>query len=211
MKWLVTLLACALPVLALAHDGVGHNNGAEALKHQAETALGPPTDLPFNLGGAFVLTDHTGATRSQADPDGAAQLLFFGYANCPAICAVAMPMMAELTDVLASDGYDVNPVMITVDPVRDTVETMGPALARLHADFVGLTGSEDQLSHVYDLYQVTHEKMFDDPEYGAVYSHGSHIYLLDGTGKVLTLIPPILGVERAKAIVVNYLDPDASS
>lgn len=211
MRWLATLLAIAAPALAFAHDGVDHSTEAEALQHRAESALGAPTALPFDLGGDFTLTDHTGADRTQADPDGRAQLLFFGYANCPSICAVAMPMMAELTEALAKDGHQVRPVMVTVDPERDTVETMGPALARLHPGFVGLTGTEEQLAHVYDLYQVSHEKVFDDPEYGAVYAHGSHIYLLDGDGKVLTLIPPILDVDRAQAIVTNYLDPEASS
>lgn len=205
--------ACLWPALALAHDGVVHSSEAEAAAHRAETALaaqlplGAPTDLPFDLGGTFELIDHTGATRSEVNPNGQAQLLFFGYANCPSICAVAMPMMAHVTDVLADDGYEVTPLMITVDPSRDTVETMGPALAELHQNFVGLTGDKDALAHVYDLFQVSHEKVFDDPEYGAVYAHGSHIYLLDGDGKVLTLIPPILGAERAAAVVTKYLAP----
>lgn len=208
----VLLAACLVPTLGFAHDGVIHNSEEEAAAHRAETALaeqvplGPATDLPFDLGGSFELVDHTGQPRAEADPGGNAQLLFFGYANCPSICAVAMPMMAQLTDALVADGMAVRPVMITVDPKRDTVETMGPALKELHEDFVGLTGTETQLQHVYDLFHVSHEKIFDDPEYGAVYAHGSHIYLLDSSGKVLTLIPPILGVERASAVVAKYLD-----
>jgi protein SCO1/2 len=201
----ILALVWAAPVLA--HDGVIHQNTTESEAHQAMTALGPVTDLPFDLGGAYILTDQTGAPRSQASPDGRAQLVFFGYATCPAICSVAMPLMAELTDALQGAGYEVQPVMITVDPKRDTVANMGPALARLHPDFIGLTGTEEELDNVYSLFKVRHEKMFDDPEYGAVFSHGSHIYLLDGEGKVLTLFPPILGVSRVRDIVVKYLGP----
>ncbi len=215
MRFTAAFMASLLPVLAYAHDGVTHGSEAEAAAHQAEAAvanlpLGAPTELPFDLGGQFELVDHTGSARSEADPDGHSQLLFFGYANCPSICAVAMPMMAELTDALLTDGFKVRPVMVTIDPERDTVANMGPELEKLHKDFVGLTGSDDQLAHVYDLFQISREKVFDDPEYGAVYAHGSHIYLLDDQGKVLTLIPPILGVERAQKIVANYLDSDIS-
>lgn len=206
MRGLAALIALVLAVPALAHDGVIHQSTGEAEAHRAVAGLGPITDLPFDLGGDFSLTDQTGATRTQASPEGRAQLVFFGYANCPAICTVALPLMADVTDALQAEGFAVQPVMITVDPNRDTVENMGPALARLHPDFVGLTGTKGQLEQVYKLFQVRHEKMFDDPDYGAVYSHGSHIYLLDAQGKVLTLFPPILGVSRAKEIVIKYLD-----
>ena len=205
MRRLAALLALILAAPSQAHDGVIHQSSGEAEAHQAFAGLGPVTDLPFDLGGDFTLTDQTGAARTQASPEGRAQLLFFGYANCPAICTVALPLMADVTDAVQAEGIAVQPVMITVDPSRDTVDNIGPALARLHPDFVGLTGTEDQLDQVYKLFQVSHKKMFEDPDYGAVYSHGSHIYLLDAQGRVLTLFPPILGVSRAKEIVIKYL------
>ena len=216
MKLAAILTIALLPTSVVAHDGVIHGSDTEAAAHRAEAAiasqlpLGEVTDLPFNLGGAFELVDQTGTLRAEADPDGLPQLLFFGYANCLSICGVAMPMMAELVDALSVDGHKVRPVMVTVDPERDTVENMGPALKKLHQEFIGLTGSDDQLAHVYDLFQVSREKLFEDPEYGAVYAHGSHIHLLDGQGRVLTLIPPILGSERAGEIVAKYLGNNGS-
>ncbi len=206
MRHLAALLVFLWAVPVLAHDGVVHKSTNEAKAHQALGDAGPVTDLPFDLGGDFILTDQTGTRRTQISPAGRAQLVFFGYANCPAICSVAMPLMAELTTELHEAGFDIEPVMITVDPKRDTVANMGPALARLHPDFVGLTGTKEELDHVYAQFQISHEKMFDDPEYGAVYSHGSHIYLLDARGKVLTLIPPILGLPEAQQIIARYLD-----
>lgn len=197
---------CLLAGMASAHDGVDHKTRAEARAHAAQDlpALGAPTALPFDLGGAFSLTDHTGAARSEADPDGRYQLLFFGYANCPSICAVAMPLMGQVTDALAASGIPMRPVMVTVDPSRDTVETMAQPLQALHPEFVGLTGTDAELAHVYDLYRVEKELVFEDPDYGPIYAHGSHIYLLDARGKVLTLLPPILSADRVTQIVENY-------
>ena len=208
MRSLAALALAALALPAFAHDGVDHDSAEEAAQHLTETAGPPPVPqglpLPFNLGGAFTLTDQTGSARSEADPEGAFQLLFFGYANCPSICAVALPLMGEVTDALRDRGLSVTPVMITVDPERDTVDTIGEPLAAFHPDFVGLTGSEADLEPVYKLFSVEKTLVFEDPFEGPIYAHGSHIYLLDGEGDVLTLLPPILSAERIIDIAAAY-------
>ena len=98
--------------------------------------------FPLALGGAYTLTDQYGQTRTQADPEGHAQLVFFGYINCPDICTAALPLMAGITDALAAEGITVTPVMITIAPDRDTVESMGAPLAAIHPDYIGLTGDD---------------------------------------------------------------------
>lgn len=192
-----------------AHDGITHLSETEAQKHKerSETPLPPPSGLPFpvKFGGPFELTDHRGNTRTQADPEGRMQLLFFGYASCEAICSVALPMMAEATRRLEAAGVDIAPVMVTVDPVRDTVEALGPALAKHHPEFIGLTGSESALQGVYDSFSVARRVVFVDPDLGPVYAHGSHIFLLNGAGEFLTLLPPILTQERVAEIVSAYV------
>lgn len=164
---------------------------------------GPP--LPFELGGSYQLTDQYGNTRTQQDPEGHAQLLFFGYANCPNICSAALPTMADAVDLLAQEGIAVTPVMITVAPEQDRVETMGTPLAMIHSDFIGLTGDRAALAQAYDAFSVEIKPLFQDPEYGWIYSHGSFVHLLDGEGKTLTLLPPVLGAEETARILRTYL------
>jgi protein SCO1/2 len=163
--------------------------------------------LPFDVGGAYALTDHHGQPRTQADPDGLPQLLFFGYANCPGICTSALPLMGEITDKLARDDITIRPVMITVDPTRDTVANMGKPLTDYHPDFIGLTGEKDALTIVYNAFSVEHKLAYEDPDYGPVYSHGSMIYLMDAAGEVLTLFPPIMGGDHAAKTALKYLKP----
>ncbi|WP_232822995.1 SCO family protein [Oceanibium sediminis] len=200
-------LAAALGGAALAHDGRAHDSVADARQHSAamsDTISGPDTPFPLKLGGPFRLTDQAGHPRGAADPEGRLQLVFFGYANCQSICSVALPLMAEITDRLAAEGVPLAPVMITVDPARDTVETMAALLTLDHPDFIGLTGTEAELEPVYKLFSVEKSVVFDDPVHGPVYAHGSHIYLMDAEGGFLTLIPPILSAERAAEIVLSY-------
>ncbi|RLJ41496.1 protein SCO1/2 [Litoreibacter meonggei] len=175
-----------------------------ALLALCSPALADQSPLPFDLGGAFELVDQTGTARTQADPQGHPQLLFFGYANCREICSAALPMMAQVADAVAEQGITVTPVMITVDPARDTVDNLGPALAQHHEDFIGLTGTAAQLQVAYDAYQIETEEVFTDPEYGPVYAHGSFLYLLDAQGKLLTLVPPVITPEAAAGIVAKY-------
>lgn len=175
----------------------------------AAAPVAAQSPFPADIGGSFALVDQQGAERTQADPDGRAQLLFFGYANCLNICSAALPLMGQVTDALAEDGIAVTPVMITVAPEQDRVETMGAPLAEHHPDFVGLTGERDALQVAYDAFKVEVTPLFEDPEYGWVYAHGSFVYLLDEKGEVLTLLPPVLDVTQATEIARGYLTPES--
>ena len=199
------LLAALVAAPAAAHDGEVHDDKAEALRHLSEAPVtGDASPFPADLGGPFRLIDQTGAERTEADPNGRMQLLFFGYANCPAICSVAMPRMAEIADIAGEAGLEVTPVMITVDPERDTPEGMVAPLAELHPRMVGLTGTEEALAVARKAFQVEKKLVFEDPEYGPIYAHGSFIYLLDAAGGLLTVIPPIVSPDRGAEIVAKY-------
>tara|TARA_R110002012_G_scaffold210804_1_gene381445 strand:+ start:270 stop:860 length:591 start_codon:yes stop_codon:yes gene_type:complete len=168
------------------------------------TAPLPDTLFPLNFGGDYALIDHRGNTRTQTDPDGNIQLVFFGYASCRAICTVALPIMSNVTAELAASDISVTPLLITVDPATDTVEAMGPALDRFAPGLTGLTGSEADLAAVRDMFHVESAYLFTDPRGVDVYSHGSHIFVMDGDGGFLTLLPPILSIERMVEIVEGY-------
>lgn len=202
MRTAALLAGLTFGTMAFAHGDEDH--GTPAQPPEPLDLSGPVTPLPWEVGGPFSLTDHTGAPRSEVDPDGKYQLLFFGYAACPGICSAALPMMADAVDLLADDGVDVRPILLTIDPKLDTLETMGPALAELSPAFVGLTGEPDALQSAYAAYRVSFEQLFVDPEYGPIYSHGSFIYLLDPHGEVLTQLPPILPAEQTVEIVKRY-------
>lgn len=200
MTWrglLGAVLSGALATGAFAHGMEDHSSPEVNLQKAV-------TPLPWEIGGPFDLIDHMGTPRTQVDPDGRMQLLFFGYANCPGICSAALPMMAEAAHVLAGRGIAVSPVLITIDPELDKVGTMGPALEKISADLIGLTGSREALSRAHNAFRIEFQKIMDDPEYGPIYAHGSYIYLLDPTGDVLTLLPPVLSPEQTAEIVARY-------
>lgn len=192
-------LALALPFAAAAHDGHDHPPPSPPPENAAGGIF------PTSVGGPYRLTDQRGQTRTEADPEGRPQLVFFGYASCPGICSAVLPALAELADRLAAAGAAATPILITVDPVLDTVESLASAAAEIHPDLVALTGSPEALAAARDAFQVKAELIFVSPEYGPIYAHGSYVYLLDAEGGFLTLLPPILSPERMAEIVLSYL------
>ncbi|MGI9407548.1 MAG: SCO family protein, partial [Hyphomicrobiaceae bacterium] len=149
-----------------------------------ELPAGSAAALPFpsKIGGDFDLIDQTGARRRLKDFSGKPLLIFFGYARCEAICSVALPRMAETVDMLEAKGINVQPVLITVDPDRDTPEAMAEALPKHHERLVGLTGSRAAIDKAQAAFQVESKVVFTDPDGGKVFAHGSFIYLMGRDG-----------------------------
>ena len=187
--------------LLLAGAAQGHD-----VKHGAVSKVQATPDLPFPVavGGPYLLIDQTGLPRTEADPAGNLQLLFFGYASCEEICSAVLPQIADVARALRSRGVAVTPVMITVDPDRDTVAALGPAMAKYGPDFIGLTGDHNALVQAYTAFSIDSQVVLQLPDGSPVFAHGSYVYLLDGAGRVLTLFPPILPLERVIDLVAGY-------
>ncbi len=209
-------MAAALSVAFLAdpawgHDGVVHGSAAEAEAHLKATQTAPPlpegpaTPFPIDLEVRFDLVDQTGARKTHEDFAGKPMAIFFGYANCEAICSVALPRLASTIDLLGEEGADLQPILITVDPERDTPEAMAEALPDIHPRMIGLTGAEANLAAARDAFQVESEVVFEDHEGNPIYAHGSYIYVIAADGELATILPPILGPDRMAEVISRYL------
>jgi protein SCO1/2 len=107
------------------------------------TPLGVVTPKPD-----IVLTTTDGAPfdfpRATA---GYVTLLFFGYTHCPDICPVHMANLAAVLHKLPSTvAGRVKVIMVTVDPERDTPERLRDWLDNFDRDFIGLTGSDADIT-----------------------------------------------------------------
>lgn len=168
--------------------------------------------FPKIKGGDFNLIDHHGNARTSRSPDGTFQLLFFGYSNCKAICSMALPNLAEAVDLLEGMNAAVTPVLITVDPKRDTVEELNRSVGTIHPRLIGLTGPQDRLDVAYKAFNLEKKFLFEHVDEGAVYSHGSFIYLLGPDGEFKTLFAPVISPVRIAEISAGYIaDSNAPS
>ncbi|MEL6197849.1 MAG: SCO family protein [Pseudomonadota bacterium] len=168
------------------------------------TLLAAASPFPIAIEADFDLIGPQGRVTDE-DMRGRPVALFFGYANCESICTVALPRMAEALEILGEDGGPIQPVMITVDPARDTPEALAVAMPRWHPRFLGLTGDEAALSAALDAFQVDVQVVAHDPVGQPIYAHGSFIYLIGPDGVVKTVMPPVLAPERIAELMRKHL------
>src|SRR4051795_11171097 len=84
----------------------------------------PPPLEGASMGGPFTLTDQNGRRVSDRDFAGKYRLGYFGYTFCPDVCPVDMQGVGAGLRRFESQDADraakVQPIFISVDPVRDT-------------------------------------------------------------------------------------------
>jgi protein SCO1/2 len=105
-------------------------------------------------------------------------LIYFGYTFCPDICPLDTYRNAEAVTLLEEAGYDVTPIFITFDPVRDTPEVLKQFTDYMHPKMVGLTGSIDEIKKVAKKYRVYFKKQNTDDSENYLVDHTAFTYLV---------------------------------
>lgn len=138
------------------------------------------------VGGPFAMVKHTGETVTEKSFSGKPMLLFFGYTFCPDVCPTELQVMAEALRQMGDKGSDIQPIFVTIDPARDTPAVMASYVAAFGEQFVGLTGSSEQVKQIATAYRVFYQKVDnkDTPD-AYLMDHSSIIYLMDSEGKFL--------------------------
>jgi cytochrome oxidase Cu insertion factor (SCO1/SenC/PrrC family) len=158
-----------------------------AREEPAESAAVGGLVVNVDIGGSFELTDHTGARFSDAQLRGNFALIYFGYTFCPDVCPTELGEIVLAIDELGHDGDRVTPLLITIDPVRDTPQALAEYVPLFHERLIGLTGSEDEIREVASKYRVFYRR-FDNPEYTYyLMDHTSFVYLIDPDGRVASM------------------------
>lgn len=94
----------------------------------------------------FTLVDTDGGRFDfAAETDGRLTLLYFGYTSCPDICPVHLAQLAEVFRDHPDLGRQTTVVFVTVDPQRDTPVVVADFLDAFDPDFVGLTGTVEEV------------------------------------------------------------------
>jgi cytochrome oxidase Cu insertion factor (SCO1/SenC/PrrC family) len=157
------------------------------------------------IGAPFDLIDQHGRRRTDAQFRGKLLVLYFGYTYCPDVCPTDLMAISSAIDLLGSAGNNVQPIFITVDPQRDTVEHLRRYLSTFHPRLVGLTGSEHDIRTLALAYKVYYEKLAaGHGEPYAIY-HTGFIYLVDRNGKYLGFFPPGTRPDRMVEIIRQHL------
>lgn len=139
------------------------------------------------IGGPFSLVDQDGRARRDTDFRGRLMLIYFGYTFCPDVCPTALQIMTVALGELGDKAKQVQPILITIDPERDTKAILKSYAANFYPGLVALTGTEDAIAAAARAYRVYFARPKDQAA-GADYlmDHTSIIYLMGRDGTYLT-------------------------
>jgi protein SCO1/2 len=138
--------------------------------------------------GQFTLVDHTGAIVTDETYRGKWLVMFFGFTHCPDICPTTLSKIASMMELLGQDAEKVQPLFITVDPERDTVEVLRDYVAAFDRRIIGLTGSAEQIATVAKIYDVISQRSGDGANY--TIGHSTPIYIVDPNGIYISMLDP---------------------
>jgi protein SCO1/2 len=130
----------------------------------------------ISLGGSFILTDQHGKVFDSKKVT-LKKLLYFGYTYCPDICPFDLMRNAQVVELLKNENIKIKPIFITLDPNRDTLETLKEYTDFHHNDMIGLTGSENDMQKIKDIFMV-YSQMPNDLSGDYILNHSTFTYFV---------------------------------
>ena len=137
-------------------------------------------------GKTLSLKDPDGRTRTLADFQGKAVLLFFGFTQCPDVCPTALLRAAEVRRLLGADGDRLQVLFVTLDPERDTPQVLREYTGAFDPGFLGLAGDLAETEQIAKEFRVYFKKVPTQSSY--TIDHSAFTYLFDPAGQLRVLL-----------------------
>jgi protein SCO1 len=134
------------------------------------------------LGKGLVLTDHNGQTRTLQDFSSKVVAVFFGFTQCPDVCPTSLAELVQAMQTLGKDADQVQVLLISVDPERDTPEVLKTYVTAFDPRFLGLSGTPEQTQQAAALFKAYYAKV-PTPDGGYSMDHTAAFYLFDRNGE----------------------------
>lgn len=167
-----------------------------ALSNKAEMLPQPEHALYYQQSRVikpFEMTDHQGQVFNNQSLVGKWSWVFFGYTSCPDVCPTTLQELNFAFDQLQAISPLNQVLLVTVDPNRDSQETLAQYINYFHQDFIALRAGHDVLfpfaRNLGLMYAIT-----DDNESKAnnsyLVDHSASIVLVNPQGKIAAIFKP---------------------
>ncbi len=131
------------------------------------------------------LTTHRGEPFTVEDLEGHWSFIFFGFTNCPDICPTSMSVLAQAERQLMEEdpeaAADFQGILVTVDPERDDLETLGRYVEAFSPRFIGVRGERDDIAAFATQVNVAFARMPGDADDYQV-DHTANIVIVNPRG-----------------------------
>jgi protein SCO1/2 len=118
-------------------------------------------------------------------------LVYFGYTFCPDVCPTVLIDVGHALNAIGPLADRIQPIFITVDPVRDTASQMGQYLSAFSPRIVGLRGDPKQTEIVSKQFHTYYRaRSLGNGAYAV--DHSSFLYVISPDGRVAKVLPDSL-------------------
>jgi protein SCO1/2 len=170
----------------------------------------------------FFFTDITGANFARQfeldGPDGQRVSLeyfrnhvvavFFGFTQCPDVCPTTLADLNMVADFLGEKSDRFKVAFITVDPLRDQPELLRKYVSAFNPNFVGLTGSPEEISRTAKEFKVTYQKVKGQSPTTYSVDHTAATFIFDKQGLVRLFVPYGADPSKIAMDIEKLLDID---
>ncbi len=154
------------------------------------------------------LVDHNGQPFTPENLQGRWTLMYFGFTFCPDICPATLSQLNKLDALIKEQSPELAKnlqyVMVSVDPKRDTAEKLKNYVPYFNKDFVGVTG---EINNIYNLavqMNVPFTPVIDAQDDFYLVDHGANLTLINPQGDYQGFIRPPLEPSKLQ-VVLNHI------
>lgn len=158
------------------------------------------------IAGGYELVAPDGSLVTDSDFAGRFSLVTFGYTNCADSCPLTMSSIALALEELGDLADQVQPILITLDPERDTPERMGTYTGAFDSRILGLTGSPEQIDRATDMFKVSYRRVDDEDGINYTIDHPPVMFLMGPDGKYVTHFDHHIAPEQLARAIERRLD-----
>lgn len=160
------------------------NQNGVSLTEVSATVFHEAKELPD-----FELKDHHGNEFTKENLKGQWSFIFFGFTHCPDVCPTTLSLLNQVDQILKNKA-DVNVpkmIFISVDPERDTIEQLADYVTYFNTEFLGVTGSVQNLQDLTTPLGVAFGSKGDGEGEDYEVFHSSRIMLIDPGARLKAL------------------------
>jgi protein SCO1 len=178
------------PIFALAALAAGLCTLLAVLYFQRpESGAAQRADLFDTIGNnAEAIPVHTtdGKVAPWGSYNGAPRVVFFGFTHCPEICPTTLSDLSAAKKRIGGAADKLRVDFVTVDPERDTPETLRAYIAGFGPEFRAFTAEPAELEKLVKSYRVAYRKT-DTGGGSYTVDHTTLAYLLNAEGRVVDI------------------------
>jgi protein SCO1/2 len=104
------------------------------------------------------------------------------------VCPTTLADVNKAHDQLGDQANDVQLIMVSVDPARDTPQKLAEYVEFFNPTFVGVTGTDDDVRRVATLYGIWYEAHTENGASGYLVDHTATLNVVDEQGHLKLLI-----------------------